>query len=177
MTALTRAGRVLAHVIPFVLCLGSAAPISAAEAGWRDARSLPDIVAALEGWLDAQSGYAPAGDAPAVRIVSRARLAAVNGVASRVGPKTRGLYDPETATVYLVRPWDPRRAEDVSVLLHELVHHRQRGARHWYCPGAQEPDAYALQESWLAAEGATLAFNRIAVVLEAGCTRRDIHPD
>lgn len=91
--------------------------------------------------------------------------------------RTRGLYDPDAATIRLVRPWDPRDPFDVSTLPHELVHHRQQGARHWYCPGAQELPAYRLQEAWLADLGLEPDIDWIAVVLEAGCTPRDIHPE
>jgi hypothetical protein len=44
-------------------------------------------------------------------------------------------------------------------------------------PGAQEPDAYRLQAAWLAERGQEIEVNRIAVVLAAGCTPKDIHPD
>lgn len=74
-------------------------------------------------------------------------------------------------------PWSARDPQDVAVLLHELVHHRQAGARHYYCPGAQEPLAYELQRDWLAERGLETRINWIAVRLEAGCTPRDIHPD
>ena len=90
--------------------------------------------------------------------------------------RARGLYDPGTGTIALVRPWSPREAGDVSVLLHELVHHRQ-AALHHYCPAAEEPLAYRLQEAWLAERGLPLDWPRLAIALAAGCTPHDIHPE
>jgi len=37
--------------------------------------------------------------------------------------------------------------------------------------------AYRLQEAWLAERGTEAEVNWVAVVLDSGCTRRDIHPD
>lgn len=88
----------------------------------------------------------------------------------------RGLYDPDRSEILLVRPWGLRNAEDVGVLLHELVHHRQ-ALHHWYCPAAQELPAYRLQEAWLSEQGLSADVNWMAVVLDAGCTPRDKHQD
>ena len=95
----------------------------------------------------------------------------------RPGPHQRGFYDIELGVIYIVKPWSPNNPQDVSVVLHELVHHRQQTAQHWYCPGAQELPAYRLQEKWLAERGLAVPINWVAVVLEAGCSRRDVHPD
>lgn len=144
---------------------------------WRHAAGMPDLVEVLEAWLDGQVTYPRKSAPPRIVTVDAATAAALPGVSARMGLRPRGLYDPDTATIYLIEPWRPDRARDVSVLLHELVHHRQAGARHWYCPGAQEPEAYDLQAAWLAERGYEIAVNRIAIVLEAGCTPKDVHPD
>ena len=159
------------------LCLLIAAPAMADPLAWRDAQSLPELIAHLNGWLDAETDLPPR-DAPEVRLISAARAAAL--APAHLGnhaPHRRGLYDPETQTVYLVRPWSPRDPFDVSTLLHELTHHRQAEAKHWYCPGAQELPAYRLQQRWLNALGLEPEVNWIAVVLASGCIPRDIHPE
>ncbi|MGR3322575.1 MAG: DUF6647 family protein [Pseudooceanicola sp.] len=157
-----------------------AAPAARAEpaAGdWREARTLPDLVETLNLWLDAHSPW-PRRDAP-VDVLMNAPIPPGSDMAraSRAGAVPRGLYDPDRREIRLLRPWSPARVQDVSVLLHELAHHRQQHAQHWYCPGQQEESAYRLQEQWLAEQGAEIAINWIAVVLESGCTKRDIHPD
>ncbi len=143
---------------------------------WRRAATLAELTDVLEAWLDARGVYTRK-PPPVIRLIDGAQAASLQGISARMGQRTRGLYDAATGTVYLVGPWSMDRAQDVSVLLHELVHHRQAGARHWYCGGAQEPEAYELQSEWLAERGLSARIDRIAVVLEAGCTPRDIHPD
>lgn len=145
---------------------------------WREAPDMKGLIAELERWLDRHANLPRRARPPQVRLVSAAEAAALrfrrDGV---VTAGLRGLYDPDAATILLVRPWDPRDPHDVGVLLHELVHHRQAEHGHWYCPGAQELPAYRLQEAWLAQLGLRARVNWIAVVLEAGCTVRDFHPD
>jgi hypothetical protein len=146
-------------------------------AEWRSAASMPALLASLEDWLDARTDWPRRATPPRVHLVSEWQAAARQGsVASFQRGRLRGLYDPDRSEILLVRPWDPRDAGDVSVLLHELAHHRQ-APHHWYCPAAQELPAYRLQEAWLAEQGLALDVNWLAVVLDAGCTPRDIHPD
>lgn len=145
---------------------------------WRNAGNLAELVSHLETWLDTNTDLPRRDSMPTFAQVSLAKANDLQRGAQAVrADTTRGLYDPETQAIYLVRPWDARNPFDVSVLLHELVHHRQNGGGHWYCPGAQELDAYRIQEAWLAELGLEPNVNWIAVILEAGCTPRDIHPD
>ena len=95
-------------------------------------------------------------------------------IASMIGGTPRGLYDPDTHTITLIRPWSADNPQDVAVLLHELVHHRQ-GGKHFYCEAAKEHTAYHLQKDWLAERGHPLDVNWIAVVLASSCASRDIH--
>ena len=162
-----------------VLCL-LLKPLQIARAdpmAWRDARDMSALMAQLDLWLDKRSYLPKAERPPMVRLVDRHALPALVGAHFAAhGGQTRGLYDPDTVTIWLIRPWDARDPRDVSVLLHEMIHHRQNGL-HWYCPGAQELPAYRLQEQWLNKIGLSVSANWVAVVLEAGCTPRDIHPD
>lgn len=158
-----------------------ARPADAAQTdplSWRNANSLPELVAHLETWLDTNTNLERRPIAPTISWVSTAKAAYLQGSAQAAKAQTiRGLYDPDTQAIYLVKPWNALDPYDVSVLLHELVHHRQNGGGHWYCPGAQELDAYRTQDAWLAELGLEANVNWIAVILEAGCTPRDIHPD
>ncbi|MRU14855.1 hypothetical protein FDP25_05350 [Roseovarius sp. A21] len=178
MRFLSRARHRLAR--PSILCLLLlAAPVRAGELlAWREAPDMPALVTHLEDWLDAASDLPRRAAAPAVRLTSRAHVARIAPMrAASDASHTRGLYDPDSETIWLVRPWSAKSPFDVSVLLHELAHHRQAGQGHWYCPGAQELPAYRLQQAWLNELGLEPDVNWIAVILEAGCTARDIHPD
>ncbi|MEM9911608.1 MAG: DUF6647 family protein, partial [Pseudomonadota bacterium] len=145
---------------------------------WRDAKSINALRIHLEEWLDRNTDLSRSQNIPKIQHISVAQAAQMHTPlhSSQLG-KTRGLYDPETQTIYLVRPWDKHNPYDVAVLLHELVHHRQKGHGHWYCAGAQELPAYRIQEQWLAELTLKANINWIAVFLEAGCTPRDFHPD
>ncbi len=178
MPAPRRAGLLSAALLSVALITPSSA-ISITldpDPAWRHSANVTTLAETLDGWLKDRIAY-PRKAPPRIRIIDSAGAANLRQRSVRMSQRTRGLYDPEAQTIYLVAPWSPRDAGDVSVLLHELVHHRQDGARHWYCPGAQEPEAYRLQQAWLAERGLAMRINRIAVVLEAGCARRDIHPD
>lgn len=134
------------------------------------------LIDRLEVWLDANSDLPRAPDRPTVRYVDSSTLATPGKTAMAIGKHVRGLYDPETSVIYLVRPWSAGNPQDISVLVHELVHHRQSG-RHHFCAGSQELQAYKLQKAWLAQHNALLDVNWIGVILASSCAPKDIHPD
>lgn len=146
------------------------------DPAWRSAGSAADLAPVLEDWLDRKAPWPRRETAPAIRVISPEWAARLGGPPPRGHGPPRGLYDEATATIYLVEPWTPEDAEDASVLLHELAHHRQ-APHHWICPGAQELPAYRLQEAWLAERGLEADVTWFAVVLEAGCGPKDFHPD
>ena len=145
---------------------------------WRGAQSLSNLINHLDDWLDSNTDLPPRADPAEIRFVDKYSAAALSASKHSADvDNLRGLYDSDSQTIWLVYPWNPLDPYNVSVLLHEQVHHRQAEAGHWYCPGAQELPAYRIQQEWLAQFGLEPNVSWIAVVLEAGCTPRDIHPD
>lgn len=138
--------------------------------------SLSNVVEALELWIDRETDLPRRKIAPNIRFIDNLYAVDAGEPAMTIGRKTRGLYDPETATIILVHPWSADNPSDLSVLLHELVHHRQ-SAVHWACLGAMEHPAYKLQEKWLNQFNLALDVNWIAIVLAANCAPRDFHPN
>lgn len=132
----------------------------------------------LDLWLDAYTDL-PRSQVPLARIelVPPGAEILYEGQMMQIEQSVRGVYDAESATIYLVRQWYGETAFDRSVLLHEMVHHRQATARHWYCPQAMEWDAYLLQERYLNAHDETGDFNWAWVLLNSSCAVRDHHPD
>jgi hypothetical protein len=64
------------------------------------------------------------------------------------------LYDDADRIVYLPETWTGSTLVDLSVLVHEMVHHLQNLAGMTFaCPGAREKLAYAAQKDWLALFG------------------------
>lgn len=143
-----------------------------------EAQRIADTMEELNLWLDAYTDL-PQSDVPVARVVLVEPGADVlqDGQMMEVGPTVRGVYDADTATIYLVRQWFGDTAFDRSVLLHEMVHHRQVSAQHWYCPQAMEWDAYLIQEEYLNAHEQTGDFNWAWVLLASSCAVRDHHPD
>ncbi len=76
------------------------------------------------------------------------------------GGKTReavAIYDEITSTIFLTEGWNGKNPVDVSVLVHEMVHHLQRkGGLRFACPAAREEAAYAAQDQWLRMFGRNL---------------------
>lgn len=175
-----RASRLLAGTLLFCVFLHGAPMFSHASepVSQAETQALQNLVPELEAWLDENTSLPRRDSRPVIRWVDFGPVAPPTSSRLAVhNENSRGFYDPDSETIWLVRPWSASDPHDVSVLLHELVHHRQASSGHWYCPGAQELPAYRLQQAWLDSFGLEANVNWIAVVLESGCTPRDFHPD
>ena len=81
------------------------------------------------------------------------------------------VYDAATSTIYLPQGWSGNTPAELSVLVHEMVHHLQNRAKlKFECPRAREKLAYEAQERWLQLFGRDLArdfeidgFTRLAI--------------
>lgn len=68
-----------------------------------------------------------------------------------------GIYLDTAMTIYLPLGWNERSLKDVSVLVHEMVHHLQSFTTERYdCPQQREKLAYKAQEKWLQEHGKSL---------------------
>lgn len=147
-------------------CAAQAAPLAVPQT----------LLDRLNGWLDANTEYRDVVPTPRIELISDAQVDHLHGTADVHGGRIRGLYEANHSVIYLTAPWSANDAFDVSVLLHELVHHRQTSL-HWYCPQAQEWRAYQIQAQWLAERDVAADFYWPAIVLQSSCAKRDIHPD
>jgi Zn-dependent membrane protease YugP len=67
------------------------------------------------------------------------------------------VYDDEMKTIYLPENWTGNTPAELSVLVHEMVHHLQSATPTRYeCPQAREELAYIAQETWLTLFGLNL---------------------
>jgi hypothetical protein len=74
------------------------------------------------------------------------------------GREAVAVYDDRTRTIFLPDTWTGETPADLSVLVHEMVHHLQNSAHMKYeCPGAREQLAYTAQDHWLKLSGRDLA--------------------
>jgi hypothetical protein len=73
------------------------------------------------------------------------------------GSRVVAVYDDSRLKILLTRNWKVTSPADVSVLVHEMVHHLQRHAGMTYaCAAAREKLAFAAQAKWLDQFGTNL---------------------
>lgn len=78
-------------------------------------------------------------------------------VQQRGRPSIISIYDAREKIIYLEEAWSGATAADLSVLVHELVHHFQEAQQTKFeCDAAREAKAFELQEKWLRLFGESL---------------------
>jgi hypothetical protein len=133
----------------------------------------PALLKEIAAWLSQNFDLPQASALPTVRLVSAPELMSI-----RLEPLTSGerhkvsaallagalireliaLYDTRTKTIFLSEGWTGSNPADVSILVHEMVHHLQHlSGQRFACPQERERLAYAAQERWLALSGQNLA--------------------
>jgi len=135
------------------------------------ARNQRVLLSSIAAWLTTNFGLPETKELPVVAFVPQARMAALRyrGLQSRANSaipaaveeeagSVVALYDPLRRAIYLSDGWRGETPVEVSVLVHEMVHHlQQMGRLPFECPQERERMAYAAQERWLALEGTSLA--------------------
>jgi len=72
-------------------------------------------------------------------------------------PNIISIYDSREKSIYLPESWTGETAADLSVLVHELVHHFQVAHQTKFeCDAQREAKAFELQERWLKLFGGSL---------------------
>jgi len=67
------------------------------------------------------------------------------------------VYDSRRNRILLPHGWSGQTPAEMSVVVHEMVHHLQNKAgMKFACPGEREEQAYAAQEKWLGLFGTSL---------------------
>lgn len=150
---------------------------------------MQELLAVIVTWLAVNFGLPAVHDYPQVQFASPAtmldvRLGAATPESGGSGPKPlapegaghglHAIYDDRTQTLYLPDGWSPASVTDVSLLVHELVHHLQNAAgTKFACPQAREHDAYRAQAHWLELHGSSLAdafgLDPMTVLLRTKC--------
>ena len=133
------------------------------------------LLTVLVTWLSINYGLSGTYEHPRIEIVPAAKMAEVRysrlgtagldrvtAEAGRLAPPEVGrdvfaIYDDVSRTIYLAEGWTGRTPAEVSVLVHELVHHIQNVAGlKFFCPAEREKPAYEAQAGWLALFGKNL---------------------
>jgi hypothetical protein len=111
-------------------------------------------------WLSANFDLPAIHVEPDLKFVTQGEMIAAryNGVAQNSVGQFVALYEDRSKTILLSDDWTGNTPVELSVLVHELVHHVQNVAKLTYpCPEAREAVAYAAQEKWLSLFGQSLA--------------------
>ena len=146
------------------------------------------LLGVIATWLVEHFDLPAAHEPPLVELVSLAKIAAIRypGFLQRqpqdaddramldAGRETLAAYDDATQTIYLPEGWNGGSATDLSVLVHEVVHHLQnRGRLKYQCPQEREKVAYAAQQRWLGLFGRTLsdefAIDPFTILVKTNC--------
>jgi hypothetical protein len=133
----------------------------------------PAALAAIASWLSQHFGLPNTSDLPRVEFVTPEHLAAMRyRVLLPHRPQSAAhqqqmleaerdsaaIYDGATRTVYLSDGWRGESHAEVSILVHEMVHHLQYQAQlKFECLQEREEMAYKAQDRWLAQVGLSLA--------------------
>jgi hypothetical protein len=132
----------------------------------------PAMLAEIADWLSQNFDLPTSATMPHVEIASPDRFATVRYrrlVEGQNSAAVAGLgnqppadqfaevvafYENASQTIFLRQGWTGETPQEVSVLVHEMVHHLQNMAGTTYgCPAAREKLAYAAQQKWLAQAG------------------------
>jgi hypothetical protein len=125
------------------------------------------LLTAIALWLSVNFDLPAVHDHPRIEFVQPSRIVALryNGFAGGASdaraapaqPTVVAVYHQATRTIYLPEGWTGSSPADLSILVHEMVHHLQNvGMLRFECPQEREQLAYKAQERWLGLFGRDL---------------------
>jgi hypothetical protein len=122
------------------------------------------VVGAALDWLVAEFGLPEVAELPRIAFATPGRIVALylGDAAQHPGstgaePEVVAIYSDVERTLYLPQGWTGATPVEMSVLIHELVHHVQNVAEIGFpCPAAREKPAFAAQAAWLERHGSDL---------------------
>lgn len=119
---------------------------------------MKSLMIALMMWIGANSTLPFTTEVPDIERVSAEQMHYMALPGTSYDPASTqqilALYLDTGEVLYLQDGWAPDNPRDVSILVHELVHHMQAVAgRKYRCRGEQEKEAYDVQERFLASIG------------------------
>jgi uncharacterized protein DUF6647 len=150
------------------------------------------LLTAIVVWLSANYGLPAIFDQPSIERAPSSEMATLRhkglpasslGGASAVQDQEASVakmrdvvavYNDQTRTIYLSDKWAGRTPAELSVLVHEMVHHLQNEAGITYeCPAEREKLAYEAQDKWLGLFGRSLEsefqINGLALLISTSC--------
>jgi hypothetical protein len=129
------------------------------------------VLTTIAQWLSHSFDLPPSAVPPHVEFVAPVRLAALRyksvlpvrpGQPGDTAPPVSSqdvlaVYDDDKEFIYLPTGWSGKSRAEMSILVHEMVHHLQnQGKLEYNCPQEREKLAYAAQSAWLEHFGTSL---------------------
>jgi hypothetical protein len=148
------------------------------------------LLSGIASWLATNFDLPTIHDHPHVEFVPQSKMAALRyrGLISDRAPSVAGnpdaplgggqnivaIYDDARRTIYLPEGWTGTSPAEISVLVHEMVHHMQNAAGLKYeCPQGREKPAFLAQERWLGLFGRSLVedfdIDPLTVLVRSAC--------
>jgi hypothetical protein len=160
----------------FAFLAALALPASASA----DGQAVPDPLAlAIAAWVSEATGLPMPASLPEIRFAAPQDMGPLMHAAalSPMGdgaPEIVAFYDTPAQAIYLPSGWTGSTPAELSVLVHEMVHHAQAEAgRRFACPAERERQAYDAQTHWLALFGSDLSrefgMDRMFLLLATTC--------
>jgi len=142
---------------------------------------LDALLTAIVVWLSANFYIPPNFELPHIEYAPAAKMADIRSShthsAVELAQNTSdvvALYDDKRRTIILPEGWSGTTPAELSVLVHEMVHHLQNVSGHEFeCVGAREKPAYLAQDKWLKQFGRRLEsefqVDRFTIVARSAC--------
>lgn len=131
-----------------------------------------ETITELVHWIADHTDYDVAAtlrDPPEIRFCSTGGIIRYEGRDIVVDKELVAAFDRIDRVIYLVRPWSAASLQDISRVLHELIHAVQFGNRRWRCLQEPEWEAYRLQARWLAEHGVDKEFDWSKIFMISRC--------
>jgi hypothetical protein len=142
-----------------VFCRAAVVFALASQAAAAEPRDAPPLLDTIALWLVANFDLPVSAEPPDLVSVPDVDLVVMRySPGSTVAPGTVvAVYDDVDRIIYLSDGWTGRTPAELSVLVHEMVHHLQEaGDMRFACPAEREVVAYHAQEAWLGLFGESL---------------------
>lgn len=159
----------LSVITTLVICFASAHPLAANER--QDAPHLLDTIAL---WLSVNFDLPLPAKNPDLMSVPPADLVVLRYGSKRTAWAGDVIAVYDEGTIFLSRSWTGQGPAELSILVHEMVHHLQFSAdMRFACPGEREVLAYRAQDAWLGLFGESLesafGIDQGTILVSAAC--------
>jgi hypothetical protein len=117
------------------------------------------LITAIMMWLTSNFDVPVTHEQPNIKFVSAQQMSQLRygSLAANPGHELMAIYEDKSKTIFLSDRWTGSTPADLSILVHETVHHLQNvGHLEYFCPAEREALAYAAQEKWLNLFGQSL---------------------